>query len=141
MMTKNQFYGQMHQVGVYATTILDSIGTVIKYAVRLTSGQKYQIRGSLTSSPFSPDRFIAGMFGMGSIMGAMAEAKLVKALSSDGLIVAQGDNGKLALANAGTGEIVISGPASMMKGVIQTVGGIKFAGPSGGLGEDISVES
>lgn len=138
--TKNAAYGQIHQVGVYASTILDSVGTAIKYILRATAKQQYKLPGPVPQ-PVTPASVAAGMFGLGSIMGVLNESKLIQALSADGLVVAKGDDGQLALAHAGTGEIVLSGPADSMKPVIKAVSGISFQQKGNDLGEDITVES
>ena len=142
---KDEYWGKVWQTGVYITTVVKSIGVIAKYVTRALAQDKYKLKTPLPAQPTTTTGFVAGLFGMGSILGTMNESKLVKALSSDGLVVAKGEKGQLALANAGTGDIIISGPAASMKPVIQAVNGISFqqkgSDDDGGLGEDITVES
>ena len=148
--TKVQSYGQAHQIGVYFTTTVDIIGTIVKYVQRAMSSKTVKITGPI-NAPLTPTRAVASMFGFGSLMGAMDENKLIEALTQDGLVVAQGDNGALALANANTGKIIISGSEKAMMPVIQSVSGIQVnsgtkpgeydGGMSTTMGEDITVES
>jgi hypothetical protein len=101
-------FGRYHQIGVYIGTGLDIIGTVIKYGRRnwKVSGIGYQI-------PMTPMNTVGKIFGLGSILTAVGEAKVARSLEQGGLIVARGDNGDMALATTG-GEIVVSGPAKSM---------------------------
>jgi hypothetical protein len=148
--TKVKSYGQAHQIGVYFNTTIDIIGTVVKYVQRAMSSSTVKITGPI-NAPLTPTRAVASMFGFGSLVGAMDENKLIKALTQDGLVVAQGDKGQLALADVQTGKIIISGPEKAMMPVIQTVSGIQVntgatkpgeydGGMSTVMGEDITTE-
>jgi hypothetical protein len=120
--TKNTTFAQAHQVGVYINTGLDVIGTVLKYAQR----GDYKLTSGIVP-PMTLKTVAGEMFGVGSIMNALGEAKIGKALTNGGIVVAQGDNGQLALAEAGTGNILLSGPADGMKSVIDAVKNISVS--------------
>jgi len=161
-------WGKYHQMGVYVSTILDGIGTAIKYIMRASKSKKVKVKKGIPYNPFlGPKNFAASIFGMGSIMGAWEEQKLLASIQADGLVVATNGEGHVALANANTGEIIVSGPAEHMGDLINAVQGVAVAydgdvdgaevegdvyqqrpigvyqpvTDSGGMGEDISSES
>jgi hypothetical protein len=137
--THNQTYGKIHQLGVYINTGLDVAGTLYKWAIRSFGKTQFKITGTAGYvQPMTPMRVAGNLMGFGSIMGALDEQKLAEALSADGLVVAEGEHGKVAIASATTGEIIVSGPIGSMKPVIQSVKGFALKGE---IGEDISIES
>jgi len=165
---KNTMWAKFHQTGVYAGVILDVVGTSIKYIMRAVKGKKVKLAGEIPFQPqMNAQRFAASCFGLGSIMGAVEEQKLIASIQADGIVVATNGEGKVALANANTGEIIVSGPAESMTPIVQAVQGVAIAydgdveggvdgavnpyargygaqhpvTDSGGMGEDISSES
>jgi len=118
-MVKNG-YGKIHQIGVYANTILDVVGTVLKYSQR-----DWKVSNGGYQMPLTPMNVAAEIFGIAPILNAMSEKKMAKALDDGGVVVAKGDNGHVALANANTGEILVSGPEAAMKPVIQSLKGFQ----------------
>jgi len=132
--SKNTMWAKFHQTGVYVSTILDVVGTSIKYIMRAVKakgkgGKKVKIGEE--GIPFQPHmsagRFAASMMGMGSIMGAWEEQKLLASIQADGIVVATNGGGQVALANANTGEIIVSGPAEAMGDIVQAVQGVAIA--------------
>jgi hypothetical protein len=153
---KNNFYARCHQFGVYSTTILNCVGLGVKYIMRAVNAKKYKVTKPLKMpANLGPKQFAAEMFGLGGILGAYEEYKLVEAMESGGLVVAQDGEGNVGLANQ-AGDIIVSGPAAVMGEVVDGVSGIALAddgmnsddsGTYGqdagydGFGEDITVES
>lgn len=142
--THNQSYGKIHQLGVYINTTLDVIGICLKYGQRMLGETKFKVSGGGYKAPINfqhPVRLAGTILGFGSILGAWDERKLVQALRADGLVVAEGENGQLAIANATDGAILLSGSPSSMAPVIKSVKGFVIGSETGEVGEDISIES
>jgi hypothetical protein len=143
---KNTTWAKFHQTGVYIGVIADTVFTVAKYLIRQFGGTRYKLPAPI-KMPLSVKGIAMNAFGLGSLGDLLEERKLVSALETDGLVVAGNEMGEVCLANATTGDIIISGPADSMAPVVQAVQGVAFYtgdtddDSESGLGEDITVES
>ena len=143
---KNNSWAKFHQTGVYIGVIADTVFTVAKYVIRRFGANRYKVTTPI-KMPMTAKGIAMNAFGLGSLGDLLEERKLVSALETDGLVVAGNELGEVALADAVTGDIIVSGPADQMAPVVQAVQGVAFYtgdvnddGESG-LGEDITVES
>jgi hypothetical protein len=140
---KDGTYASAHQLGVYVSTAFDVVGTSYKYINRYLQGAKPAETLKQPVSPEQPAKLAGAILGFGSIIDAYDEQKLLKALKMDGVVVGSDGNGRLALASAGTGNIIVQGSVQNVQPLIQKLKRVMFKqnDGKGGMGEDISIES
>lgn len=142
--TKKKNHGLQHQVGVWASIILDLIGTAWKHTTKATKGMAFKGMGQIEFVP-NLKSVTVELMGMGQIDRAWAERKIIVSLQK-GEVIQVSKHGKMGRIESGTsGDVLAYGSfdsCAKFAGQLTGAGAHTFGytPPARGLGEDITIE-
>lgn len=132
------------QTGVYISTGLDVVGTILKYVTRGTSQVKL---GGPIRAPNTLGNIAMGALGAGSIGNWWYENQVRDAIYKTGRVEVVGnEKGHIGILHPATGKIILSGPEKQMASILGAIqrSVLKVGDDKEqdlGIGEDITIEA